>query len=901
MENIGPYQIIKRIATGGMGEVFLAYDPICKRNVALKRIKEEYKDNQTIKARFLKEAKIAGQLTHPNIIPIYSISYNPLYYTMTYVEGETLKQILNRLKENENESSNPSIAQCIRYFFNVCEAIAYTHSKKILHRDLKPDNIMIGKYGEVLILDWGIACFLDEVKQENLHELDTFNEKADLTRPGKLAGTICYMAPERATGSCASILTDIYALGALLYQILTLFAPFKRHNMAEFKKLAPIEKPLEPIEKAPFRDIPLQLNEITKKCLSFDPKDRYQNVDELIADLKNYLEGKPDWILKAKLNISNHADWQFQENIFLAKYLAIDQTAEETEWVSVMYSKKRFSENIKLETDLTLKSKSMGIGFLLCVPEDTERKSIEESYCIWINHHKIKLLKSNLLLKKINHNITMNDSVHVKIEKADNIISCYLNDQLILSHISHLPLLGQHVGIAYKDDKFTISEITIYSNTYNALVSCLAIPDAFFAKKRYDKALAEYREIASSFGGRTEGRQALFRAGLTLISKANGKKTILYEALDEFAKLHNTQSEPLEYLGKALTYSALKDSEEELKCLELAARKFSKHPLFPIVEEHIIYRMHESALNNREITYRLALIALTQLKDTIKNHDVSVLTSSIRQNLAFLYFIDESNDINLTLAIKLAFLLNKKTTLLELMSFHPNMQKSILFSLLELNYYEDVKNLVKEEESIKLALLAHEKSPNVALQQFFSSTTQPNTAFWYIMETALIAEDFSSLTDATNRMNKTLNQQEQTMLDLILIKQHLLQNNLSAAEKIFKNYSKEITQDNSPFYFPYGCFSFMSTGKYDFFEQNINLSPPSIFSLGCFYLMNKKNNSCRQEVNKSSLLKNGVFKNEFYFEKKELFKQLFLFYHCTQDTKKKKHFQKLIYKNNHEQ
>jgi eukaryotic-like serine/threonine-protein kinase len=154
-EKIGHYQLLRSLGKGGMGEVFLAYDPVCKRQVALKQIRHELKDHPIIKERFLREARVAAQLTHPSIVPIFSIERT--FYTMPYVEGETLKQILKKSfeEEKEGEVKHPigsSILALTRVFLAVCEGIAYTHSKGIVHRDLKPDNIIVGKYREVRTL-----------------------------------------------------------------------------------------------------------------------------------------------------------------------------------------------------------------------------------------------------------------------------------------------------------------------------------------------------------------------------------------------------------------------------------------------------------------------------------------------------------------------------------------------------------------------------------------------------------------------------------------------------------------------------------------------------------------------------------------------------------------------------
>jgi len=402
---------------------------------------------------------------------------------MPYVEGQTFKEIL--VKEKEKKGQKPlAISHLIRIFLNVCEAISYTHSKNIIHRDLKPENILIGKFGEVLIFDWGIAIS-NSAKDEEADNVNQISKNVSLTKPGKLAGTLAYMPPERAFGQKANTSTDIYALGVILYQILTLHLPFQRPNIETFKKIAHLEKIIPPLEKTPYRDIPLELSNIAMKCLFFDPTKRYQNVASLIDDLKNYLEGKPQWILIDKININNKDDWKFNEHVLLSKNLAISKNPEVTDWVNVMISKEAFSDNIKLETQAFVGKWANGIGFLLNIPCNC--KQLEEGYCIWLSAKKDSpsyLFRSNVAIMEI-ENVTLlpNNWYKVNIEKTGNKISCFLDNNLIFSSISHWPLSGTNVGILYKDSDFILKDIEIFSCGHNVTINCLAVADAFLAKK----------------------------------------------------------------------------------------------------------------------------------------------------------------------------------------------------------------------------------------------------------------------------------------------------------------------------------------------------------------------------------------------------------------------------------
>jgi eukaryotic-like serine/threonine-protein kinase len=386
---IGPYGIVQSLGKGGMGEVYLAKDPMCGRHVALKRIRPELRLNKTIQNRFLREAQVASALSHPSIVPILAIQTIPpdVYYTMPYVEGVTLRQILRTNREPGSHSVVKSIPSLARIFLQVCEAVAYTHSKGILHRDLKPENIIVGKYGEVMILDWGIADFIDQIgKDEPLPENKISGK--DLTRPGKITGTLAYMAPERLTGKSSSVQTDLYALGVILYQMLTMQLPFQRKTIAAFRKQVHNEQLIDPVEMAPYRDIPHQLAEVCRRCLARSEAERYPNAEALIGEIKSYVEGRPEWILAAELKPDRKDDWQFQENILLAKNIAITRSIDVTEWAELMISKAAFANNMRLEAEVRLSEKGHGLGFLLSVPE--ERHSLEEGYCLWIGHAACK-------------------------------------------------------------------------------------------------------------------------------------------------------------------------------------------------------------------------------------------------------------------------------------------------------------------------------------------------------------------------------------------------------------------------------------------------------------------------------------------------------------------------------
>jgi len=870
-ESVGPYKILENLGRGGMGEVFLALDPVCERRVALKRIRPELQANKTIQRRFLREAKVASSLAHPSIIPILEIQMGPdsdIYYTMPYIEGETLRQILRATREQEKtgHSLHPigrSIPALSRIFLTVCEAVAYTHSKGILHRDLKPENIIIGKYGEVIILDWGIADFIDSLESdESLPEARNIAE--DLTRPGKITGTLAYMAPERLKGKSSSIQTDLYALGVILYQLLSLQLPFHRKTIATFRKQVDGEQIADPIEMAPYRDIPHPLAEICLKCLAKNPKERFQSVEELIAEIKKSIEGHPEWILTKELDLERKEDWLFQENVLLAKHLAIMRNFDVTEWAAISISKESFADNLRI--DAKVKIHGSGIGFLLSAPDPKQLVNLEEGYLIWIGPESCQLFRSNvqvlespklLLDPKIWHQI--------RIEKIDDHLKVTIDKKIKLTITSHLPLPGKHVGILAKDDKFEIQSCKIYDGSHNVMVGCLAVPNAFLSHQLFDLALEEYRRIGQCFPGRMEGREALFRAGMTLLQKAKMQKEEhpFHLALKEFERLYRTPGAPLEYLGKSMVYEAIGDEEEEAKCLELALRKFPKHPLLSVVKEHIIYRMHESSLNNREAAYRIILLSIRHIPDLLKNPTTFSLIGNLKENWEQLPFIEPNSSLTET-AIQLAFWLAKVPILVEIgkqLAKNPLEEISFcnaLYCLLELEATDDVKALLD---------LAPQLSPSrrenleAILNKKPIEVYEPRTLF-YLLKQELKESKKGSILFKKAKLNDPLFQ-------ALALWSLMLEKNWEKATALVKKIKPNTIQEDSPLHFPYGCFLYVQEGSKKaiaHFSGVLDNPYPTTTALPSQFLTGRIDD------------KKGWIERAFWWEKKELHRQIDLFY-----------------------
>lgn len=930
---IGNYQIIESIGKGGMGEVFLAYDTTCGRRIALKRIREDLLEHKQIHNRFLKEAHITSQLTHPAVIPIYSIhaEQNLAYYIMPFVEGQTLKQVLKMARKNEKvnpkTSQSSSIPSLMRIFLSICQAIAYAHSKGVLHRDLKLENVIVGKYGEVVILDWGLAKLTKSIAadEETTLEFEPLQESENnplhhITRLGKVVGTIAYMAPERALGQPATFQTDIYALGVILYQMLTLRHPFRRGTLKEFRKNLTKEKLIDPIELAPYRDVPQILSRIALKCLAVALDQRYKMVDELIHDLETYLEGRSEWFQVAELQINNKDDWEFQENVLIAEHTAVARGAEISDWVSLMISKASFTDNTKIEAKIKLGHKSQGIGFLLSIPEAAERTHLNDGYCLWLgsdSHPSTKLLRSTV--EVMHHSdiyLQRQDWYNIRIERIDQNIYFYLNNVLQFSHISHLPLAGTHIGLLSRDADFMISPIQVSVGSLNIKVNCLAVPDAFLAHKDYATALSEYRRIGYSFPGTAEGREAMFRAGITLLEEARNatnieKKQELYElALEEFWKLHSTPGAPLEYLGKALVYQALDDPDEEIKCYELAYRRYPQHPLLPVLEEQILYRMLESSRQNRKATYQFILFAIRHIPSISTQNNAKKLFLSLQKHWEPLSFmLSEAEALltdklkNMDFAIHLAFWTAKPYILSEILDelskmtpFSFVLYSNAIFALIELGSYALAKlklnELVKknlssteeyahELELLNIAIMTYQQPIGKCFENWLKLLRKPQISksemrvLIHLIKFAFKKRNYNFIFTSSEAL-KDFEMEPETSLSLhcSLIAACLAQEKWQKAGELLHLYPAEILQESHPLHFLYGIWIYMTKGKeaaQKHFSNILETSFPHVWTLF------------------DHLLNFGIDKNPawlekaFMWEKRQLYSQAAFFYQCIND------------------
>lgn len=262
------YEIIRSIGEGGMANVYLGYDTILDRNVAIKILRGDLSTDEKFVRRFQREALSASSLSHPNIVEMYDVGEDDgIYYiVMEYIEGQTLKQLLKK-------RGNLTLSESIDIMLQLTDGMAHAHDSYIIHRDLKPQNIMIQDDGQIKITDFGIAMALNSTQ---------------LTQTNSVMGSVHYLPPEQAAGKGSTIRSDIYSMGIIFYELLTGTLPFKGDNAVEIA-LKQMKDPLPDLTEEN-SSIPMSVENVMLKAAAKNPKNRYTDAREMHDDLLTVLD-----------------------------------------------------------------------------------------------------------------------------------------------------------------------------------------------------------------------------------------------------------------------------------------------------------------------------------------------------------------------------------------------------------------------------------------------------------------------------------------------------------------------------------------------------------------------------------------------------------------------------------
>lgn len=285
------YHDFRNLGAGGSGYVQSCTDTNLGRRVALKQLHAHLATDLVRQRELVREARMTARLDHPCVVPVYDLGIREdgsPYLTTKEVHGISLLDILAALKARDKSMERHyRLSRLLEIFQRVCEAVAFAHSRGVLHRDIKPDNILVGTYGEVHILDWGLAR---EISSLHNHRSKTATIPAE-----KIDGTVRYMSPEQVLGKTATLdeRSDLYALGTILYEILTLQYSASGTTVEEIAEHIVNEMPKSPRKRTRHRRIPRELDAICMACLQKRREDRYASVMDLVRDLRQYaIQGK---------------------------------------------------------------------------------------------------------------------------------------------------------------------------------------------------------------------------------------------------------------------------------------------------------------------------------------------------------------------------------------------------------------------------------------------------------------------------------------------------------------------------------------------------------------------------------------------------------------------------------
>ena len=311
------YELRAALGEGGMGEVNLCRDRLIGRDVALKAVLPKYARESEARSRFVREARVQGQLEHPAIVPVYDLGFDAEgrpFFTMKRVRGVTLESVLDAMQRGDETTTRVyTLHKLLAAFVQVCLAIDFAHERGVLHRDLKPSNVMLGAYGEVYVLDWGLAKVRGASRNlESARAIEVAAESHDSSRKlvaaksaptvaGAVLGTPGYMAPEQIMGTELDARTDVYALGGILFELLTLEPLHGIGSIAGMMKRALDGIDARPSRRAPHRAVAPELEVVCERACARQPGDRYPTARALADAVEAYLSGDRDVELRKAL------------------------------------------------------------------------------------------------------------------------------------------------------------------------------------------------------------------------------------------------------------------------------------------------------------------------------------------------------------------------------------------------------------------------------------------------------------------------------------------------------------------------------------------------------------------------------------------------------------------------
>jgi serine/threonine protein kinase len=294
-EGLRKYANFQPMNRGGTAVLRSCFDQLTGRTVAMKSLLPEFRHDHKERRRLLREARVTAQLQHPNTVPVYEIGQDPeegLYFTMKRVSGENLFTILKRIAGGDTKAIEAfPLWQRLEIVAGAAQALMYAHARGVIHRDVKPENIWVGNFGEVILLDWGVAKVWgqrDDEPQRPVVVREREEQLQAITMAGDRPGTPLYMSPEQINVNRAVIdeRSDIFSMGVVLYEVAAIREPFRGRVIQETFENIIHDHPPPPSKASPERGIPPRLDTVVMKAIAKRPADRYQRMRELLEDIR---------------------------------------------------------------------------------------------------------------------------------------------------------------------------------------------------------------------------------------------------------------------------------------------------------------------------------------------------------------------------------------------------------------------------------------------------------------------------------------------------------------------------------------------------------------------------------------------------------------------------------------
>ena len=297
-QGLARYTGFREMARGGTGVLRSCFDPVTGRTVAVKSLLPETRNDRRERRRLLREARVTAQLQHPNTVPVYDIGVDlefGVYFVMKRISGENLFEILKRIaRGDERTIADYPLARLLEILADAFQALSYAHVRGVIHRDVKPENIWVGNFGEVILLDWGVAKVWGHADDNEPINRSTLSAKDDesrqlatLTGGGQRPGTPLYMSPEQVDGNRGlDERSDVFSAGVCLYESLAIREPFRGATIDETFDNIKNKEVVPPSQRSPERGIPKEADQVVMRAIQKRPADRYQFMREMIADMR---------------------------------------------------------------------------------------------------------------------------------------------------------------------------------------------------------------------------------------------------------------------------------------------------------------------------------------------------------------------------------------------------------------------------------------------------------------------------------------------------------------------------------------------------------------------------------------------------------------------------------------